>query len=266
MNDFYMDISNTDAMPVMHFGVFYHPVTPPSNFFCKKGAKTFSRFFYVVSGEIIFNKNTDDELHAPAGSVIYLPNDVSYHSEWSIEDKCLSISFNFILDETYVRLPDKICIAATDTNGLYLDLFNQAYNIWQKGAIGYKLETLSVFYKLLNHLYVDLKCEEISVKHKSISKGILYIENHYLEDFDVGAIAEMCNTSESNFRRLFKKYIKMSPITYKNYLRIKKAQELLRTGEYTVTEVAAEVNISDICYFNKLFKRFSDVTPHKLIP
>ena len=266
MNDFYIDISYAEAMPVQHFGVFYHPVTPPSPHLCKKGEKMFSRFFYVIRGEIIFDKGTDDEIHAPAGSIVYLPNDISYRSEWLTHEDGLSISFNFILDETYFRLPDKICIAAVDTNGIYLDLFNNAYNIWQKGAIGYKLSTLSIFYQILGNMLIDLKKEELSIKHKSISRGIIYIENHYLEDFDVHSVAEMCNTSESSFRRLFKKYKKMSPVTYKNYLRIRKAQELLRTGEYTVTEVAAEVNISDICYFNKLFKRFTNTTPHKLIP
>ncbi|UKI38466.1 MAG: AraC family transcriptional regulator [Clostridiales bacterium] len=44
-----------------------------------------------------------------------------------------------------------------------------------------------------------------------------------MQDISVGDLAKMCSTSEGNFRRLFKKYKNMSPITYRNYLRIKKS-------------------------------------------
>ena len=57
----------------------------------------------------------------------------------------------------------------------------------------------------------------------------------------------------------------MSPITYKNYLRIKKSCDLLRSGEYSISEAADAVNIPDICYFYKLFTRFIVVTPKKYI-
>ena len=95
--------------------------------------------------------------------------------------------------------------------------------------------------------------------------GILYLENNYLQDVTVSELAKMCNTSESNFRRLFKKYKKMSPVTYKNYLKIKKSCDLLRSGEYSIAEAADAVNIPDICYFYKLFIRFMNVTPKSFI-
>lgn len=75
----------------------------------------------------------------------------------------------------------------------------------------------------------------------------------------------MCNISESTFRRLFREYKKMSPVTYKNYLRIRRARELLLTGEYNVTEAAEAVNLSDLCYFCKLFKRFLGCRPKELL-
>ena len=94
---------------------------------------------------------------------------------------------------------------------------------------------------------------------------MLYLENHYLEDITTKKLADMCNTSESSFRRYFKKEKNMSPITYRNHLRIKKAYELIMSGEYNVSEVAAIVNIPDICYFNKLFKRTYNISPGSLL-
>ena len=265
-NDFIIQIPEFDEKDSKIFGVFSDKVIPPSGYTCIKNDKMFSRFFYVVHGEIVFNKGTNEIVSAPAGSIVYLPNDITYQSEWVGNEIGEFISVNFILDEFYVRLPNKICIAAMDKNGLYLEMFSRAYNIWLGGRPGYKLETLAEIYKILYTLFTDSTYRQIKTKHHTIYKGILYLENHYLEEVDVATLANMCSTSESNFRRLFKEYKKMSPVTYRNYLRIKKSTELLRTGEYSIAEAATAVNIPDVCRFYKLFKQFFNTTPKQFIP
>jgi two-component system response regulator YesN len=55
----------------------------------------------------------------------------------------------------------------------------------------------------------------------------------------------------------------MSPIQYKNHLTMKKAAELLKTGMFTASEAASEVGITDVCYFNRMFKKFYNVSPGK---
>ena len=69
--------------------------------------------------------------------------------------------------------------------------------------------------------------------------------------------------STSNFRKYFQKYSEYAPITYRNVLRIKKAAELLKTNEYTINEAAEAVNVNDIYYFCKMFKKVIGVTPKK---
>ena len=53
----------------------------------------------------------------------------------------------------------------------------------------------------------------------------------------------------------------MSPVDYRNSLRIRRAAELLRTGRFTVGEAAKQVGIEDIKYFGKLFKRYTGINP-----
>lgn len=53
----------------------------------------------------------------------------------------------------------------------------------------------------------------------------------------------------------------MTPVEYRNKLRIQKAVDLLKTGDHTVTEVAEAVGISDMKYFSKLFKSHTGVSP-----
>ncbi len=260
MNDWEIKITKFDSIN-RKFGVFSNKVVPPSAYVCVKNDRMFSRFFYVVKGKIIFDKGTENELEVSCGEIAYLPNDVTYKSEWDIGGEGEYIALHFILDEFYVKLPDKICIVANDVHGIYLEMFNNLMDIWNKGALGYEFEILSGIYKVMHQVFSDITYKKIKNKNDIIYKGILYLENHYLEDITVEYLAKLCNTSEGNFRRLFRKYKKMPPVTYRNYLRIKKAAVLLETGEYNISEAAEAVNIPDVCYFHKNFKNFFGCTP-----
>lgn len=263
--NFQINLNNTVEENHLAYGVYKGEVTVPDKYVCKKGAKKFSRFFYVLQGTIVFNKNTPYPITASAGSVVYLPYDITYVSEWEPFRNGQYISINFIRDEFNFELPNYICIAATDTQGNYYELFNDAYEIWRKGAVGYQIELLSYIYKLLYWLFRDSTYSDFQNSYQVIYKGIFYLENHYTEDFSIEMLANLCNLSPSSFRRYFKFYSSLSPITYRNYLRIKKAKELLLTGEYTVTEVACAVNIPDLCYFNKLFRKFYHTPPSEYL-
>jgi AraC-like DNA-binding protein len=91
----------------------------------------------------------------------------------------------------------------------------------------------------------------------------MYIENHYMDKINVNDLAKLCALSPTAFRMKFHEKTGMSPIEYKNMLIMKKAAELLSTGLYHVSEVAAKVGISDICYFNRSFKKIYKISPGK---
>ncbi|MBQ7901207.1 MAG: helix-turn-helix transcriptional regulator [Clostridia bacterium] len=262
------NISLTDANinSKAQFGVFQDVVTPPSPYVCPKSAKLFSRFFYVTKGETVFNKGTKLEVIGKKGDIIYLPNDIAYVSEWDTRETGGYISLHFLLEEFYMTLPDKLCVAITDKDGSYLKMFENALATFNSGAPGYKLDLLAQLYRIMHRMYSDTNYRSIKSGYRNIYKGILYLENNNIDEITVEQLANMCNMSECNFRRYFKKYTDMSPITYRNFLRIKKARDLLQTGEYNVTEAAAAVNIPDNCYFHKLFRQFFNCTPKKFIP
>ena len=80
-------------------------------------------------------------------------------------------------------------------------------------------------------------------------------------EIDVNKLANMCSLCPTTFRSHFRKIMGMSPIQYKNYLTMKKAAELLRSGLYDTSEVAYEVGMNDVCYFNRTFKKFYGIPP-----
>ena len=260
-NEFNVEFTAINEKEFTKFGVFSSTVKVPDYYVCQKGDKAFLRLFYVVQGSIVFNENTEHSLTAKAGDIVFLPSDIEYVSRWDNRQDGKYISINFMSNIPYISFPETICIATSDKYGMYLEMFENVYSIWTKGAIGYKFETLASIYKIIYQLFLDSTYKKLKRKENVIYKGIIYLENHYIEDVTVGELAEMCNISESSFRRYFKRYKNMSPITYRNYLRMKKAKEIIQSGEYTLYEVAIEVGIPDICYFQRLFKNTFGVSP-----
>ena len=48
---------------------------------------------------------------------------------------------------------------------------------------------------------------------------------------------------------------------YINYFRVQKAEELLLTGDMSITDVAAEVGFDNVSYFIKQFRRVKGISP-----
>ena len=80
---------------------------------------------------------------------------------------------------------------------------------------------------------------------------VRYIENHYQEDRRVSEYADMAYLSESHFRKLFSAATGMSPIDYRNSIRLKIASELIAEG-YTVSEAAESVGFNSTSFYCRL--------------
>lgn len=237
------------------------PILPPDVYHCRKGMRLYSRFFYIISGEMVFDKGTDRELRAASGDVLYLPADVEYDSEWTGDTPGSFLTVNFNINEPPLLFSDNICIAVHDVTGKYLHTFRKLHDIWTKGAFNLHLRALSLFTGLLGDISDKASVEKLADSFSDILQGIMYIEQNFCNDFSVDDLCRICNVSPATFRRKFKKYSPLSPITYRNFLRCKRAGELLESGEYTVTEAAMSVGFEDLSYFNRAFVRFFGSNP-----
>jgi len=115
--------------------------------------------------------------------------------------------------------------------------------------------------KLLCQIARDTNRSELDAQKGMIKVGITYLQNNYAEDIPVEQLAQMCGLSVGSFRRIFSQCMGISPVKYRNKLRMEKAAELLKGGGCTVGEAAEAVGISDIKYFGKLFKTYTGTTP-----
>ena len=67
--------------------------------------------------------------------------------------------------------------------------------------------------------------------------------------------------SEVYLRRLFQSVYGMPPLKFINSLKLSRAEELLRTGECSVTDVAYLSGFFDESYFSREFKKRYGVCP-----
>lgn len=94
-----------------------------------------------------------------------------------------------------------------------------------------------------------------------IVKSLEYIHSNINNEINIKELADLSYISKDHFIRLFKKELGMTPIQYINSKKIEKAQLLLITSDQPVREIALDLAIDNISYFNKIFKRFTGKTP-----
>ena len=94
-----------------------------------------------------------------------------------------------------------------------------------------------------------------------LRQAVKYIEEHYAENFKISFMAEKFNMSESYFRKLFRDFTGLSPVEYRNGLRVEHAKELLSRNAVSVSEVARAVGIEDQFYFSRIFKESEGISP-----
>lgn len=120
---------------------------------------------------------------------------------------------------------------------------------------------LVLYNSIVEHLETDQVTE--SNTNQLWEKVLLFIENNYCEKLQVQDICKNLFISERTFYYLFKANVKVTFVEYLTEFRIKKAKILLLTTNLPIPEVAEKVGIKDHYYFNKVFKRYTGMTPVK---
>lgn len=96
--------------------------------------------------------------------------------------------------------------------------------------------------------------------------NIVYMAKQYVEDnisknITIETITDIIHITPNYFSSIFKKVTGDSFITYVNLRKIEKAKEILKAVDIPVSEVAEKCGFSDVKYFNRVFKKYTGVTP-----
>ncbi len=221
-------------------------------------ARNFHAISFRIKGNAVFEHGKESST-VGVGEVAFVPKGYSY----TLDEKSRAHLFVVHFDS----LPDKPMNfeAFKVTNPLwYEEHFRKLHRIWQRKETGYRLSATSVFYRILEELEKEALQEKPCTKDR-LSSVVEYIHANYTDPtLSVTKLSEMYGASPTYFRRIFKDTYASLPLQYINNLRLKRAEELLRSGYYTVSEAASESGFSDVKYFSRYVKKVKGNAPSKL--
>lgn len=174
---------------------------------------------------------------------------------FSIADADLPFSGIFTPDE-YPKLTDfiKKIINLAETQDEYTDI-----------SLAFFVGTFFIECKryLKTHPVADKLFTVNKSTYYKISPAIDRINGHMsnTEMLSEDVLAQQCNMSVSNLKRLFKKYTGLYPKVYINKTRMSYAEYLVRSTNMTILKIANEVGYNEVSGFNRIFKATFGMTP-----
>ena len=99
-----------------------------------------------------------------------------------------------------------------------------------------------------------------------IKPAIEYVEENFLVNkISIPFLADRCGISEAYLKKLFIKKFGMSPIKYIIRLKINHACDLLRSKQYSITQVSELCGYENVYYFSRQFKEYVGTSPSVFI-
>lgn len=96
-----------------------------------------------------------------------------------------------------------------------------------------------------------------------IAEAISHIERHYTDPITLDELIEISGMSRRNFIRSFEATMGAPPIKYLIQLRVRRACELLRQSDDSITNIAMTVGFSDSNYFSRQFRTIVGSSPRE---
>ncbi|WP_332102962.1 AraC family transcriptional regulator [Sporolactobacillus terrae] len=96
-----------------------------------------------------------------------------------------------------------------------------------------------------------------------VVKAIDWLQNNFSQPFKIADLAEMVHLSESSFREHFKSVTAMSPLQYRNVLRLQEARRLMLSNQMDATTACRIVGYASDSQFSREYSRFFGSPPNR---
>lgn len=243
-----------------------------------------AEFLWVVSGQAVFQIGLSTfELHAGEG--IYIPCGevhggyslnhsectymaIVFHLDWLTDAKDGSaLRFLQPLQRGQAVIPS-VYTRVTPWGKLVLQHLSKINQLFEAAELAkemkIKAELYLLFADLINNKQWMLRDPASSIdtiNTDRLKSVVLYIEENCGQPITLAQLAKIARMSNGHFSRVFKAFMRKTPMEYVNHYRIQQAAYLLQNANLTVAEAAMEVGLTNFSYFSKKFKSVYDCTP-----
>lgn len=100
-----------------------------------------------------------------------------------------------------------------------------------------------------------------SLEPSRIDRAVQYMHKHLDRPMRLEEVAEFVDVSLPTLRRMFHRQLRLSPGHYLHHLRMARARDLLRGGNFTVAEAAEACGFNSAPFFSRVFKTEHGIPP-----
>jgi AraC-like DNA-binding protein/mannose-6-phosphate isomerase-like protein (cupin superfamily) len=138
--------------------------------------------------------------------------------------------------------------------------------------VGYERGVEALVMRILLHLIrtkryrATMRPQRAHVRHDDLLRlrpALLRMRSKLAQPDSLTKLARQVGLSPAQFRRIFVRALRTTPVQYQRRLRMERASRLLRTSTLTVEAIAGEVGYAEPAFFAKTFKRLMGLSPGK---
>ena len=114
----------------------------------------------------------------------------------------------------------------------------------------------------------NIECAKASTKKELYKRMVIakeYIIGNWNDILTTESIAKHVFMSPYHFHRIFSTTFKTTPLKFHLNIKMNRIKELLRSGNYSVSDIAMMSGYADIFSFSKAFKKYFGFAPSKLL-
>ncbi len=197
--------------------------------FAPKKPVEVARLILVLHGKVVVTAQ-NKELSVSEGEGIFLPRGLSSSAEYT-EKENVTLVFRFLP----ISGPIPTAPTVFPKNDMAMSVAVPFAETLKGDPNADGNYALSKFYRILSYLTEE---EAVSQNKKRLLPALRHIERSFTRQEKVETWAKLSYMSETAFRKLFREEMGMSPIDYRNRLRLQFAEELRNEG--VSASVAAE--------------------------
>lgn len=204
-------------------------------------------FIYVKSGEMLYALTAErKKIRIEKGDFLFIPKNMPYKSFYLADNTVIKM---IVFDIAAESLPDYLNVPFSKRSVYIKNLFDSITVENMNSAFYLTAKIYEIFF------YMQRQNFHAPKKYQKILPAVTEINQRYMQNNKLSYYAELCNMSESNFRRLFKDYTGKSLIDYRNSLRLLAAQKMIDSGELSISEAAYLAGFNNMSFFYKLYHR-----------
>jgi len=219
---------------------------------------------YIIGGDAVYIIN-GKKITVSAGDLLCIPRQSSRSASSSSSEvfDCFAVNFNMLSlnNNKDVDVPLPLVSSIGIHEGI-ISLFKRLNENWLMRGPGYTMRVRAYFMLVLQRFFEMLLYEvDTSRFDTRVKATIRYITNNFAEPIGIADAAKEVHLTPNYLGIVFKQEVGVTFRDYLNTIRLNQAEDMLRAGDGSITEIALKCGFKDVFYFSRLFKKYKGATP-----